>query len=174
MPANEQTIKNRIPASRFYKDMNKQSTLKEYIEAVLKTSSFAVLATEGNGQPHTSLIAITPFGNFRQIIFATYRNTLKYRNLSDNNKVAVLIEGGYFNKKGLKESVVLTIIGHTEEISIAGNEAPYQAHLNRHPEMGSFMLSSDCVLIRVIAQSYQVVYGIDDIWWITAEELDSI
>jgi uncharacterized pyridoxamine 5'-phosphate oxidase family protein len=79
-----------IRASQPYKNMNKQTTLKEYIEAILKTSGFAVLATEGNGQPHTSLIAITPFENFRQIIFATYRNTLKYRNLSDNNKVAVL------------------------------------------------------------------------------------
>ncbi len=153
--------------------MNKQSKIKEYIETVLNTSGFAVLATEGNGQPHTSLVAITPFGNLRQIIFATYRNTLKYRNLSYNNKVAVLIEGGYVNMKGLKESVVLTLIGHTEEISLAGNEAPYQAHLKRHPEMESFMLSSDCVLIRVIAQSYQVVYGIDEIRWITAEELDS-
>jgi len=153
--------------------MNKHSTIKEYIEAVLKTSDFAVLATEGNGQPHTSLIAITQFGDFRQIIFATYRNTLKYRNLSQNNKVAVLIEGEYLNLKGLKENVVLTIIGRTEEISKAGSEAPYQAHLKRHPEMESFMLSSDCVLIRVIAQSYQVVYGIDDISWITADELDS-
>ncbi len=153
--------------------MNKHSTIKENIEAVLKTSDFAVLATEGNGQPHTSLIAITQFGDFRQIIFATYRNTLKYRNLSQNNKVAVLIEGEYLNLKGLKENVVLTIIGHTEEISKAGSEAPYQAHLKRHPEMELFMLSPDCVLIKVIAQSYQVVYGIDDIRWITADELDS-
>lgn len=157
---------------RMIRNMNMQSTIREYIEAVLKTSGFAVLATEGNGQPHTSLIAITPFGNFRQIIFATYRNTLKYRNISGNNKVAVLIEGGYFNMKGLKESIVLTIIGHTEEISITGNEAPYQAHLKRHPEMESFMLSSDCALIRVIARSYQVVHGIDDIRWITADELN--
>jgi nitroimidazol reductase NimA-like FMN-containing flavoprotein (pyridoxamine 5'-phosphate oxidase superfamily) len=151
--------------------MNKHNTIKEKIRTVIQTSGFAVLATEGNGQPHTSLIAITQFGNFNQIIFATYRNTLKYRNLSHNNKVAVLIEGEYFNLKGLKESVVLTIIGHTEEISKAGNEAPYQAHLKRHPEMESFMLSPDCVLIRVIARSYQVVYGIDDTAWITAEEL---
>jgi len=154
--------------------MNKHSTIKEYIEAVLKTSDFAVLATEGNGQPHTSLIAITQFGDFRQIIFATYRNTLKYRNLSQNNKVAVLIEGEYLNLKGLKENVVLTIIGRTEEISKAGSEAPYQAHLKRHPEMESFMLSPDCVLIRVLAQSYQVVFGIDDTGWITEVELDSI
>jgi heme iron utilization protein len=147
--------------------------LKEYIGAVLKTSGFAVLATEGNGQPHASLIAITPFENYRQIIFATYRNTLKYRNLSHNNKVAVLIESGVININGLKQNVVLTIIGHTQEINIAGNEATYQTHLKQHPEMESFMRSSDCALIRVIAQSYQLVYGIDDISWITADELDS-
>ena len=153
--------------------MNKQSTIKEYIEGVLKTCRFAVLATEGNGQPHTSLIAITPFGSLRQLIFATYRNTIKYRNLTNNSKVAVLIEGEYVNIKGLKESVVLTIIGHTEEINIAENEAAFHTHLKWHPEMESFMLSSDCVLILVIAQSYQVVYGIDDIRWLTADELDS-
>jgi len=154
--------------------MNKHSTIKEYIEGILKTSGFAVLATEGNGQPHTSLIAITPFGSFRQLIFATYRNTLKYRNLLQNNKVSVLIERANVNMKGLNESTVLTIIGHTEEISTEKNEAAYQAHLKRHPEMESFMLSSDCALIMVIAQSYQVVKGIDDIKWITTENLDAI
>lgn len=153
--------------------MNKQSKIKEYIDTVLNTSGFAVLATEGNGQPHTSLIAISPFGNLRQIIFATYRNTLKYRNLSHNNRVAVLIEGVYFNMKGLKENIVLTIIGQTEEINTAEYEASYQAHLKRHPDMESFMLSADCVLIRINAKSFQVVYGIDEIRWITAEELDS-
>jgi hypothetical protein len=85
--------------------------------------------------------------------------------------VAVLIESGDVNMKGLKESIVLTIIGYTEEISKEENEAAYQAHLKRHPEMESFMPSSDCALILVIAQSYQVVYGIDDIMWITADDL---
>lgn len=154
--------------------MKNQSDIKRYIEEVLTASRFAVLATECNGQPHTSLIAITPYGRFRQLIFATYRNTLKYRNLAYNNKVAVLIEGGFVNMKGLKESVVLTIIGHTEEIKIAENEAAYQAHLKLHPEMESFMRSSDCALIMVIARSYQMVYGIDDIRWITAKDLDAI
>jgi general stress protein 26 len=153
--------------------MNKQSTIREYIEEVLKSNQFAVLATERDGQPHMSLIAITPFGNFRQLIFATYRNTRKYRNLEYNSKVAVLIECGDVNMKSLSKTVVLTITGHTKEISMADNEAAYQAHLKKHPEMESFMLSSDCALIMVIAQSYQIVYGIDDIRWITADDLDS-
>ncbi|HEY5122345.1 MAG TPA: hypothetical protein VIK14_01275 [Ignavibacteria bacterium] len=40
--------------------------------------------------------------------------------------------------------------------------------------MESFMVSSDCALILVIAQSYQVVYGIDDIRWITTDDLNAI
>ena len=154
--------------------MNKQDTIKEYIEGFIKTSRFAVLATEGDGQPHTSLVAITPFGSLRQLIFATYRNTRKYRNLANNCKVAVLIEGTHVNMKGLNEIVVLSIIGYTEEIRITDNEAAYQAHLKRHPEMESFMLSPDCALILVTAQSYQVVNGIDDVMWLTADDLDAL
>jgi general stress protein 26 len=153
--------------------MNNLRTSKEFIENVLKINKFAVLATESDGQPHTSLIAITPFRSIRQLVFATYRNTLKYRNITNNSKVAVLIEGGAINKS-LHKSIVITIIGHTEEISIAENEAIYQAHLKWHPELESFMLSPDCALILVIAQSFQVVNGIDDIRWITANDLGAI
>lgn len=154
--------------------MNKETKINEYIGYILSTSRFAVLATEGNGQPHTSLIAITSVENFSQLIFATYRNTLKYRNLRQNNKVAVLVEGEHVNSKGLKESVVLTIIGHTQEINIEENEASFQAHLKQHPELESFMHSPDCALILVITKTYQVVLGIEDIRWITAENLNPI
>jgi len=154
--------------------MNNLRTYREFIEDVLKTNKFAVLATDGDGQPHTSLIAITPLRSFRQLVFATYRNTLKYRNLKHNSKVALLIENRDAEMKYLQGSTVLTIIGHTEEIADAEYESAYKAHLKRHPEMESFMLSSDCALILVIAQSYQVVNGIDDIRWITAKDLDAI
>jgi heme iron utilization protein len=91
---------------------------KELIQDALQTSRFAVLATEGDGQPRASLIAISPFGNLRHLIFATYRNARKYRNLEHNSKVAVLIESGDVKMKGLQKYMVLTVIGHTEEINI--------------------------------------------------------
>ena len=151
--------------------MNKVSTIKENIGEILKACRFAVLATESDGQPHTSLIAITPFADYRQLIFATYRNTRKYRNLEHNSKVALLIEGEYVKTRCLKERAVMTIIGLAEDINIIENEAAYLAHLKRHPEMESFILSSDCALIRINARSYQLVQGIDDISWINTEEL---
>jgi nitroimidazol reductase NimA-like FMN-containing flavoprotein (pyridoxamine 5'-phosphate oxidase superfamily) len=152
--------------------MNKQRTIKEHIEGILKSSGFAVLATVGNGQPHTSLIAITPIEDFSQLIFATYRNTLKYQNLKQNDKVSVLIEGEHVNVNGLKECIVLTIVGHIQEISNEDREAYFNLHLKQHPELESFMLSANCALILIIAQLYQVVFGIDDIRWVTAENLN--
>lgn len=154
--------------------MNSLSNFKTCIEDIFKISRFAILATEGNGQPHVSLIAITPLEDCRHLVFATYRDSLKYRNIKLNSKVAVLIENGDVTEKDLKDRVVLTIIGYTEEINISQNEEAYKAHLKSHPGMESFMLSPDCTLIKVIAQSYQVVKGIDDIRWILADDLDSV
>ena len=62
-------------------DMPDSIPLTEIIGDLLKASRLAVLATEGNGQPHASLIAITPVHGIGQMIFATYRNTRKFKNL---------------------------------------------------------------------------------------------
>ena len=153
-------------------DMNKQSDTKKLICTVLQTNNFAVLATEGNGQPHASLIAITPLENCSKLFFATYRNTLKYSNLKRNSKLAFLIENREVTIQNTQTSIVLTIVGYATEINIADNEAACQAHLSRHSELESFLKSSDCALFLVTAQSYQIVIGIDDIRWIKAEELD--
>jgi nitroimidazol reductase NimA-like FMN-containing flavoprotein (pyridoxamine 5'-phosphate oxidase superfamily) len=137
--------------------------IKEYVEATLQAGRFAVLATEGEGQPHASLIAFTPVEGFRQLLFATYRNTRKYRNLAQNRKVAVLIQGGDADTAA---GFALTAFGRADEVGPAGHDAALRAHLARHPDLASFLRSMDCALMRVTVESYQVVNGIDDVkWW---------
>ncbi len=139
---------------------------RAYVEGALQTKRFAVLATEHDGQPHASFIAITPIGGFRQLIFATYRNTRKYRNLAHNSKVAVLIDSQSTNSSGLQEGFVLTAFGHAAEISAEESVAARRAHLDWHPDLESFLQSADCALVRVTVNEYQVVGAIDDVkWW---------
>ncbi len=147
--------------------------IKTYIEDIFKIRRFAVLATEGDGQPHASLIAVTPMEGFRKLIFATYRNTRKYRNLAHNGKVAVLIESININRSGRQESFVLTAFGQVEEIERIEKNIVFKAHLERHPELSSFMKSEDCSLVRIKVDTYQVVRGIDDVEWWTIDDLDA-
>ena len=145
--------------------------IKKYIEDIFKIRRFAVLATEGDGQPHASLIAVTPMEGFRKLIFATYRNTRKYHNLANNGKVAVLVESININRLGLQESFVLTAFGHVEEIEGIEKDIVFKAHLERHPELLSFMKSEDCSLLQIKVDTYQVVRGIDDVEWWTIDDL---
>jgi general stress protein 26 len=148
-----------------------QRRIKDYIEDSVNKCRLAVLATESSGQPHASLVAITPFENYSKLIFATHRNTLKYRNITKNNRVAVLIENEYSAVEGFNIRSVLTVIGHTEEAEKSEKGKAYKAHLKRHPEMEAFMKSPDCALIIVIAANFQIVNGIDDINWVTAGDI---
>jgi uncharacterized pyridoxamine 5'-phosphate oxidase family protein len=153
--------------------MKRVNAIKTYIEDIFKISRYAVLATEGEGQPHASLIAITPMENFRKLIFATYRNTRKYQNLTHNGKVAVLVESIDINRSGLKDSFVLTAFGQVEDIEITGKDLVLEAHLDRHPGLLSFLQSEDCSLVRIKVDTYQVVRGIDDVEWWTIDDLDA-
>lgn len=146
--------------------MNNPIPISDYIRNVLETCRLAVLATEGNGQPHASLIAITPISGFRQIIFATYRNTRKFENLLTNSKVALLIQGEDTDSSFKQSGFALTAYGYAQEAGEVDYEEFMQAHLRRHPDQANFLLSEDLAIIRIKVETYQVVRGIDDVsWW---------
>lgn len=153
--------------------MDRVNAIKTYIEDIFKISRFAVLATEGEGQPHASLIAVTPMEAYRKLIFATYRNTRKYQNITQNGKVAVLVEGIDINSSGQNASFVLTAFGQVEDIKPEEKNRVFEAHLERHPGLLSFLQSEDCSLVRIKVDTYQVVRGIDDVEWWTIDDLDN-
>jgi len=153
--------------------MSHQKIIKEYVADALRTNTLAVLATEGDGQPHASLIAVTPMADFTYLIFATYRNTRKYNNLINNGKVAILFENRSTKSISQPDISVVTAFGLATEVDIIVSAATLQAHLLRHPELEAFLHSADCVLFKVSVNAYQMVRGIDDVNWWKLNELES-
>jgi len=45
------------------------------------------------------------------------------------------------------------------------------AHLERHPELISFLQSEYCSFFQIKVDTYQVVRGIDDVEWWTIDDL---
>lgn len=147
-------------------NINGQFSIKKYVIDILQSYKLAVLATESDGQPYASLITITPFEGFRQIIFATYRNTRKFKNIFHNGRVSVLIQGEDLVNLDQKKGFALTAFGHAQEVGINDLENVRLEHLNRHPDIESFMNSGDVAIISIKVEAFQVVRAIDDvIWW---------
>lgn len=147
-------------------DMNNPIQIRKYVEGILQNCRLAVMATEAHGQPHASLIAITPIQGFRQMIFATYRNTRKFENILHNGRVAVLIQGEDMDSSNQQKGFALTAFGHAQEAGISELEEAVHAHLERHPDLVSLLNSENFAIIRIKVEAYQVVRGIDDVnWW---------
>src|SRR5512138_1985703 len=74
------------------------------LQAMDAKEPFAVLATSDSGRPYTSLIsfAITP--DLKKVIFATPKNTRKYRNLVNTGDVSILVDNRTKKIKGFTET----------------------------------------------------------------------
>ena len=152
--------------------MTPPTAIRDSIQTLLNTTGFAVLATEHAGQPHTSLIAITPLDDGRRLVFATYRNTRKFTNLQQNPQVSVLMDGR--NRKecsSVPDGFVLSAVGRVQEINTATHPHVLAAHLQKHPDLASFTQVPDCVLLEVVVAAYQMVCGIDDVSWWCVDDL---
>lgn len=142
------------------------------VRTLLKTTGFAVLATENAGQPHTSLIAITPLDEGQRLVFATYRDTRKFTNLMQNPRVSLLIDGRYREAvSGTPDGLILSAVGRAREVDAARLSHLLTAHLRKHPDLATFMQAPDCVLLEVVVDRYQLVRGIDDVTWWCVDDL---
>jgi len=141
------------------------------IQSVLDASRFAVLATQNEGQPHASLMAFTPMDGIRKLIVATYRTTLKYRNLLKDGRVAILIDNRNGTTSGKRRDLVITAHGIASELPDDEREVVVQAHLARHPDFESFLSSPECVLISVAVSDYEIVGGTEDVIWCKVEDI---
>jgi len=131
---------------------------------MLDAVGFAVLATQRDGQPHTSLVAITPVDGVRKLLFATYRSTRKYHSLSLDGRVSLFLldpTAGAFEA----QRTVLSAHGLAAEAPVDRRTALASLHAARHPFLCELLRSEDTALICVDVAAYQLVRGIDDACW---------
>ena len=117
-----------------------------------KNQYFGVLATNDKGQPYTSLIsfAITP--DLKRVIFATPKDTRKYKNILNTKEVAILIDNRSSTQKKLMATEAVTIIGTARHVRRGKLRDELAAiYLKKHPDLEEFIQSDTTALIVVEA-----------------------
>ena len=105
-------------------------------------------------------------------MFATYRNTRKFTNLMQNQRVSVLMDGRTRESPGgTPSSFVMSAVGLAQEVNATAQPHLLGAHLQNHPDLATFMQAPECVLFEVVVEAYQVVHGIDDVTWCSVDDL---
>jgi len=126
------------------------------IKFLLESQMLGAIATDMEGHPYVNLVAFASTKKLENIIFATSKNTTKYKNIMQNAKISVLIDNRQNTPSDFKKSVSLTAFGEAEEITMNKNFYK-KLYLKKHPNLMSFVNSSDCALIKIKVDRYQYV-----------------
>jgi len=117
-----------------------------------KTELHAVLATAFRGKPYTSIVAFALTKDMKGALFATPKDTLKYKNLIKNSHVAILIDNRKNKVHDYMGAESVTILGTAKAVRRGKRWQEYARILVRkHPALREFVKAPSTALILVEA-----------------------
>jgi|WetSurMetagenome_2_1015567.scaffolds.fasta_scaffold359740_1 hypothetical protein len=128
------------------------------IRWLLTAQSYAVLCTQSQSQPYGSLIAFAAGDDLKTIVFATPVETRKYRQLTECENVALVIDSRATFPLDMMRIEAVTATGHARVVG-AGTEFNRWASLltNRHPHLAAFVKAQSSALVCVEVVRYSHV-----------------
>jgi heme iron utilization protein len=122
----------------------------ERLNALDKDQLHAVLATESDGQPYTSMIAYALTPDKKGIVFITPQKTRKYKNILKNNNISLFIDTRSNTEKDYMNAESLTILGNAIPVRKGRKWSELAGVLVRkHPDLNKIMHSIETRLIFV-------------------------
>ena len=137
--------------------MQSQGSSFDTLQKLLEEQRLAVVATEMRGRPYTSLVAFAASADLRQIVFVTTRSTTKYRNLSAEPYVSLLIDSRTHSVEDFSTGVAVTALGKATEVEGKQREDLIDAFLRKHPHLDTFARSPSTATCCVDIDTYYLV-----------------
>jgi len=138
-------------------------TIKKDLKGLFESQPLAVLATQSDGQPYTSLVAFSSSKDFKELYFATTRATRKYANLMANPRTALLMDNRSNKPSDFRWAMAVTALGRAQELNGDKAKRVAKLYLAKHPHLEEFLTSPTCALVGVEVRTYYLVTRFQDV-----------
>jgi nitroimidazol reductase NimA-like FMN-containing flavoprotein (pyridoxamine 5'-phosphate oxidase superfamily) len=136
---------------------------RERLQRLLSKQPLGVLATCSDRRVHATLVAFASTDDMRYIVFATYRDTRKFRMLEDNPRVAMLVDDRTNDASDFSDACAVTAHGKTAEVESDRLNELTEIYLRKHPHLEDFVSAPDCVMVRMKVDKYDLVGNFQDV-----------
>ena len=136
----------------------------EKMKALVKRKDICVLATVSENNPHCSLMAYVTDNDCREIYMVTNRQSTKFRNLSANPSVSLLIDTRE-EHPGMQrpDAQALTVSGVYQEIQDETKKTRIRSKLlEKHPHIKNLMDMPDAEIFCVKVTSFLLLDGVSE------------
>ena len=128
----------------------KEPALPDRIRQLIRGEAYAVLSTQGEGQPYASIVAFAMTDDFRNAVFATPTATRKYRLLTACDRVALFVDNRCKHPDDMMRIEAITATGRAIPVERGEGFDRWSRLLTaRHPHLAGFVASPSVALFRV-------------------------
>ena len=131
--------------------------MREQINDLLSDQPLAVLSTQRNGQPYSSLMAFAHTPDLGVIVVATGKSTRKYQNIIRDSRVSLLVDNRSNNEEDFHAAAALTVLGVAKNIESDERPNFETIYLERHPYLQKFLKAPTTSFIKIEVHSYLMV-----------------
>ncbi len=144
-----------------------EQLIESEIKEICFKQPFAVLATQGEGQPYTSLVSFAASSDLQHLVFATPTQTRKYSQIIKNNRVSLLIDNRSQQPESINLIRAITVTGKARPLEKEEVEQWSRLLLDKHSYLAKFFKSPTSSLILVRAVRYFYVRRFQEVYqWI--------
>jgi heme iron utilization protein len=138
-------------------DARREKPAQESLRDLLQQQLFAVLCTQGAGQPYGSVVAYAINDSLDAVVFATARATRKYDLLTHCDRVALVIDSRSVYPNQLMKVEAITATGRVVELAGAERAAWSRLLTVRHPQLSAFVDDLATAVFKVEIARYLYV-----------------
>lgn len=143
-------------------------SIREQIQALMIKQPYAVLCTQGGGQPYGSVIAFAVNQELNSAVFATPRATRKFRLLTECDRVSLVVDNRTGSTGDISSIHAVTATGRAVDLEDNNVEDDWQKLLvDKHPLMQDFICAPSTAIIRIDIFRYFHVTRLQEVFqWI--------
>ncbi len=124
---------------------------------LFNTQLIAVLGTSSQDEPYTCLVGFRFTEDLRAVFFATMRNRLKYRQISANPRVSLIIDDRKNQPSDFSRTTSATVMGTAVDTGEPERSKLADMLVKKHPFLTDFLKSPDCAVMKVQVEKMIVV-----------------
>jgi nitroimidazol reductase NimA-like FMN-containing flavoprotein (pyridoxamine 5'-phosphate oxidase superfamily) len=131
---------------------------RQMIETLLTHQGLGVLATKDRGgHPYASLIAFAPSPDNAEIYFITPMDTRKFANMTNDQRVALLVNNCVNTPDDFTDALAVTVLGKAQKMLEAQQEAALPIYLEKHPYLQHFARSASSAMFSIKITGFTLV-----------------
>jgi nitroimidazol reductase NimA-like FMN-containing flavoprotein (pyridoxamine 5'-phosphate oxidase superfamily) len=140
-----------------------EKEIQKKIARLLDSQQLAVLSTQRDGQPYSSLMAFAFTPELANIVVATGKSTRKHQNLIQESRVSLLIDNRSNSENDFHAAMAVTVIGKAQLIEQSERPGYEKIYLQRHPYLEKFLASPTTAFVKIAVSHYVLVSRFQDV-----------